>query len=94
MTILDDVAPPTLMEEVSGADVTLVPDDKTYTIEGNEVMKKAECIDDLSTCHDITDVFDESQDPTLTLGSDNHDVDDVLEAEELPRDSRYLIHTP
>ena len=96
LTILDDVAPPTLMEEVSGADITLVPDDnvpddKTYTIEGNEVMKKAECIDDLSTCHDITDVFDESQDPTLTLGSDNHDADDVLEAEELPRDSRYVF---
>ena len=57
---LEDVAPPTLMEEVSGATKTLVPDDKTYTIDdGNN---------DMSTCHDITDVFDESQEPTLTLG--------------------------
>merc|ERR1719266_872872 len=78
------------MEEVSGADITLVaPDDKTYTIDGNvpmSPMKKFDNLDDVSTCHDITDVFDESQDPTLTLGSDV--ADDVLEAEDLPRDSR------
>ena len=91
ITVLDDVGPPTLMEEVSGADITLVAhDDKTYTIDGNvpmSPMKKFDNLDDVSTCHDITDVFDESQDPTLTLGSDV--ADDVLEAEDLPRDSRY-----
>ena len=76
LTILNDVEPPTLMDEVSGADKTLVPvpDDRTYTIDdGNN---------ELSTCHDITDVFDE----TLTLGSDNN-TDDVIECPELPRDS-------
>lgn len=82
-TILDDVNPPTLMDEVSGAnDKTLVPDDKTYTIDDGNNAK-----DDLSTCHDITDVFDESQEPTLTLGSDNNTDADVIDAPELPRDS-------
>ena len=93
ITVLDDVGPPTLMEEVSGADITLVAhDDKTYTVDGNvpmSPMKKFDNLDDVSTCHDITDVFDESQDPTLTLGSDV--ADDVLEAEDLPRDSRYSV---
>ena len=43
-------------------------------------------VNEQSTCHDITDVFDESQEPTLTLGSDNN-ADDVIDAPELPRDS-------
>ena len=76
-TALDDVAPPTLMDEVSGAQTkTLVPDDKTYTINQDQDPEQ-------STCHDITDVFDE----TLTLGSDNNADNDVIDAPDLPRDS-------
>ena len=76
-TALDDVAPPTLMDEVSGATKTLVADDKTYTVNGQDPDPDLQ-----STCHDITDVFDE----TLTLGSDNN-ADDVIDAPDLPRDS-------
>lgn len=87
---LDEVAPPTLMEEVSGATKTLVPDDfdeipmgNTYTIDNND---NAGIHGDQSTYQDVTDIFDESQEPTLTLGSDNM-ADDIIDAPELPRDS-------
>ena len=52
----------------------------TYTIEpaGNAI-----CDADQSTYQDLTDVFDDSVEPTLTLGSDY--VDDLPD---LPRDSR------
>ena len=89
-TALDEVAPPTLMEEVSGATKTLVPDDfdeipmgNTYTIDNND---NAGIHGDQSTYQDVTDIFDESQEPTLTLGSDNM-ADDIIDAPELPRDS-------
>jgi hypothetical protein len=52
----------------------------TYTVEpaGNAL-----CDADQSTYQDLTDVFDDSVEPTLTLGSDY--VDDLPD---LPRDSR------
>ena len=82
-TALDEVAPPTLMEEVSGAATkTLVADidiGNTYTIDNGDHG-------DQSTYQDVTDIFDESQEPTLTLGSDNM-ADDIIDAPELPRDS-------
>ena len=74
------------MEEVSGATTTLVADldpeevpvGNTYTIDDGH--------GDQSTYQDVTDIFDESQEPTLTLGSDNM-ADDIIDAPELPRDS-------
>ena len=81
------------MEEVSGATKTLVPGEdfdeipmgNTYTIDNNN--DNAGIHGDQSTYQDVTDIFDESQEPTLTLGSDNM-ADDIIDPlEDLPRDS-------
>ena len=78
---LNDIGPPSLMDDVTGASMTsktLVPEaGATYVIEGDEVGQ--------STCHDVTDVFDDDTliEPTLTLESDK----DIEEAPDLPRDS-------
>ncbi|XP_040564630.1 uncharacterized protein [Lepeophtheirus salmonis] len=84
ITTLEDIAPPTLLDELTTTtSKTLVPEIKgadglTYTVD--------DPVDGLSTCHDITDVFDdETIEPTLTLGS----YGDADEAPELPRDSRH-----
>eukprot|EP00096_Caligus_rogercresseyi_P006290 TRINITY_DN2262_c0_g1_i2.p1 TRINITY_DN2262_c0_g1~~TRINITY_DN2262_c0_g1_i2.p1 ORF type:complete len:1565 (-),score=560.74 TRINITY_DN2262_c0_g1_i2:406-5100(-) len=78
VTKLEDIAPPTLLDELTSK--TLVPEGGglTYTVD--------DPAEGLSTCHDITDVFDdETIEPTLTLGS----YGDADEAPELPRDSRH-----
>ena len=82
-TQIVDVAPPTLMDDISGvqSSLTLVApnqDGATYVIDP--------AVDDQSTYRDITDVFDDdtTMEPTLTLESDVNDDD----APELPSDSR------
>jgi len=86
MTEINDILPPSAMDEVSGVltSKTLVADapvpGATYTV---EPAANAICDADQSTYQDITDVFDDSVEPTLTLGSDY--VDDLPD---LPRDSR------
>ena len=86
ITEINDILPPSAMDEVSGVltSKTLVADvpaaGATYTVEAaNNVL----CDADQSTYQDLTDVFDDSVEPTLTLGSDY--VDDLPD---LPRDSR------
>ena len=86
ITEINDIMPPSAMDEVSGVltSKTLVADapaqGATYTVEG---FAAANNDADQSTYQDLTDVFDDSVEPTLTLESDN--VDDLPE---LPRDSR------
>jgi len=86
ITEINDIMPPSAMDEVSGVltSKTLVADapaaGATYTV---EPANNALCDADQSTYQDLTDVFDDSVEPTLTLGSDY--VDDLPD---LPRDSR------
>ena len=81
-TALDDIAPPTCMDDVSGVitERTLVPEHNgeqgaTYVIDG-------EGEGGLSTCADITEICDDEVtiERTLTLGSD------AEEAPDLPKD--------
>ena len=96
---LDDIAPPTTMDEVSGALLTsrtlVAPGPAaaagaTYTVNGEgEIIINDD--HDQSTCRDITDVFDDDTttiEPTITLESDNNNVEED-DAPELPRDSRH-----
>ena len=85
-TALEDIVPPSAMEEVSGCMTThtLVADPPPVESDGQTYTIQPDGGDhDQSTCQDITDVFDKES--TLTLGSE-HDAD---EAPELPRDSRH-----
>ena len=83
VTEIADILPPSAMDEVSGVltSKTLVADapaqGATYTVEGGANDA------DQSTYQDLTDIFDDSIEPTLTLESDNVD-----ELPDLPRDSR------
>ncbi len=88
---LDDIAPPTVMDDVSAVEVTektLVPEAgravcATYTIDAAAGGSGADA--GISTCQDVTDVFEDDTtiEPTATLDSDGETAPD------LPRDSQH-----